>query len=366
MKSFGTILKEAREAKGLTTSQVAHDTHMLVQIVEEMEREDFHRIPAPIYGRGFVRLYAERVGLDPAPLITEFMEIFNGHKKPVPSQPPMPPPAPAPEPPPAVEPPPVEEPQPSTEPPPAVEPLPAVETPPAVESSPAVEPPPTIDTTTAFTQPPAPEPTPANPATNLNPAPSRAVSDEIPPSLRGLDLFDPSAAESRPPVPPPPSVPPRSPDWESPFAGAYSDADEESSGNNAAQRFRDGLSVVSHGVLGTVRQIPRNAWRIALLALGGILILALVIWGCRALYKATSSTTEPAIAAPAPAPNEAKPAQPAPSKAKPAQPAPSKAKPAQSAPSKAKPAGKQAPSPSQPAAGSLKSTGIKVEPLYID
>jgi hypothetical protein len=164
-------------------------------------------------------------------------------------------------------------------------------------------------------------------------------------------------------VPPPPSVPPRSPDWESPFASAYSDEDEDSSENNAAQRFRDGLSVVSHGVLGTVRQIPRSAWRIALLALGGILILVLVIWGCSALYKATSTTTEPA--APVPAPNEAKPAQPAPAKAKPAQPATSKAKPTQPAPSKAN-QGNKNPSPSRANGSALKSTGIKVEPLYID
>ncbi len=62
MSSFGETLRNAREAKGLTCSQVASQTHMLVQIVEEMEREDFHRIPAPIYGRGFVRLFAECVG----------------------------------------------------------------------------------------------------------------------------------------------------------------------------------------------------------------------------------------------------------------------------------------------------------------
>ena len=384
MKSFGTILKEAREAKGLTTSQVAHDTHMLVQIVEEMEREDFHRIPAPIYGRGFVRLYAERVGLDPAPLITEFMEIFNGHKKPLSSTPPAPPPAP--EPSPAPEPPPAPEPSPAPEPPLAVEPPP-----PAPEPSPAVEPPatmeqpPSVDASTAFAPPPpAPAPAPeANPVDNppltpssangrdLNPTSSQG---EIPPSLRGLDLFDPSAADSRPPVPPPPSVPPRSPDWESPFASAYSDEDEGSSGSNAAQRFRDGLSVVSHGVLGTVRQIPRSAWRIALLAIGALLVIALVIWGCTALYKATSTTTEPA----APAPTEAKPAQSAASTAKPAQPAPQKAnqgnqnpsrpgaKPAATQPAKAKPAGNLNPSPSRAGGNALKSTGLKVAPLYID
>ena len=99
MSSFGETLKAAREAKGLTCSQVAAQTHMLVQIVEEMEREDFHRIPAPIYGRGFVRLFADCVGLDPVPLVREFMDIYEGRRAPavsireVPTAP-IPPPAP--------------------------------------------------------------------------------------------------------------------------------------------------------------------------------------------------------------------------------------------------------------------------------
>ena len=74
---FGETLRKAREAKGLTHSQVAEETHMLVQIVQDMENEDFHRIAAAIYGRGFVRLFAECVGLDPRPLVAEFSELYE-------------------------------------------------------------------------------------------------------------------------------------------------------------------------------------------------------------------------------------------------------------------------------------------------
>ena len=97
MSSFGETLRNAREAKGLTCSQVASQTHMLVQIVEEMEREDFHRIPAPIYGRGFVKLYCEAVGLEAKPFIDEFMAIYNGTRDIGIKERPTPPP-PAPEP----------------------------------------------------------------------------------------------------------------------------------------------------------------------------------------------------------------------------------------------------------------------------
>jgi len=80
MTEFGKTLRTAREARGLTASQVAETTRMLVSIVEDLENEDFSKIAAPIYGRGFVKLYCEAVGLDPKPLVAEFMELFNGER----------------------------------------------------------------------------------------------------------------------------------------------------------------------------------------------------------------------------------------------------------------------------------------------
>jgi cytoskeleton protein RodZ len=80
--SLGQTLRQAREAKGLTASQVADATRMMVQVVEDLEREDFRRIAAPIYGRGFIKLCAEHLGLDAEPLIREFMEIYTGSRPP--------------------------------------------------------------------------------------------------------------------------------------------------------------------------------------------------------------------------------------------------------------------------------------------
>lgn len=130
---FGKSLREAREAKGYTTAQIAETTHMLVSIVEGLEKEDFSRIAAPIYGRGFVKLYCEAVGLEAKPFVEEFMEIMNGNRgvtikerpieMPAPVQDAVPPPPPAAEqdlftqepashePLPAVEPPPTAKPQ---------------------------------------------------------------------------------------------------------------------------------------------------------------------------------------------------------------------------------------------------------------
>ena len=74
--ALGEKLCNARLALKKSTSEIAAATNMKVQTVDDIEREDFRRIPAAIYARGFIKLYAETVGLDPAPLIAEYMTRF--------------------------------------------------------------------------------------------------------------------------------------------------------------------------------------------------------------------------------------------------------------------------------------------------
>jgi transcriptional regulator with XRE-family HTH domain len=80
--SLGETLRLARTEKGLTIPQVADATRIMVQIVEDLERDDFRRIAAPIYGRGFIKLYADILGLPTEPLIQEFMELYTGSRSP--------------------------------------------------------------------------------------------------------------------------------------------------------------------------------------------------------------------------------------------------------------------------------------------
>jgi len=75
MSTLGQTLKHAREVKKVTASQAAAATNLKMQHVEAMERDDFSRVAAPIYAKGFIRLYAEYLGLDPEPLIQEYMDL---------------------------------------------------------------------------------------------------------------------------------------------------------------------------------------------------------------------------------------------------------------------------------------------------
>ncbi len=76
--AIGPTLQDARLKKQLTASQVAEMTRMKVQIVDDLEHDDFHRIAATIYGKGFIKLFAECVDLDPKPLIADYMRTVKG------------------------------------------------------------------------------------------------------------------------------------------------------------------------------------------------------------------------------------------------------------------------------------------------
>lgn len=402
--SFGETLRAAREAKGLTTSQIASKTRMLVQIVEEMENEDFHRIAAPIYGRGFVKLYAECVDLDPLPLVKEFMDIYEGRRAPIVRTREVPVQA-QPTPP---EPPPVVALQPAPEPPPAPEPTPEPPPPaPTPEPQPEVIPPPVSTPFVQTPEPePAPEPIPEPPPSAVPPpmpatvAPPPAMPEqepvqEVPSVVRGLELFDEASAPSQPQAPAPATPAPaavqppasRTADIfsDSPYLTPESTFGGE--GPSAADRFRKSLSSVSHGVIQSVRDIPRSVWRITLLVIASLVLLALLAWGCIKLYQATSitpiqqpqPTPDPSVESlPDSAGNRPAPATlPTTGKAspKPAQPA-AKSQPKagnRPAPVALQPAGKATPKAPEKAAGNapakrptLRSTGQKVPALYAD
>lgn len=85
--SIGTQFREAREAKKVTLSEAAAAIRTKIQQVEALETDHFERFASPVYARGFIKLYAEYLGLDPAPLLREYSERHAP-----PSRPPLVPP----------------------------------------------------------------------------------------------------------------------------------------------------------------------------------------------------------------------------------------------------------------------------------
>ena len=76
--SIGDRLKTAREAKGLSLDDVATQTRIPIRHLQHIEREEWDALPAPTYCVGFVRSYANTIGLDGAELGRELRDQLGG------------------------------------------------------------------------------------------------------------------------------------------------------------------------------------------------------------------------------------------------------------------------------------------------
>ena len=70
---FGSLLKGERKKKGLSCDQVAKITRLRSHLVEALENEEWSKLPAPVYVRGFIRSYAQTVDLD----VDKVLEIYE-------------------------------------------------------------------------------------------------------------------------------------------------------------------------------------------------------------------------------------------------------------------------------------------------
>ena len=73
---FGTRMKRAREARGISLRQIATATKISVGALEALERNDISRLPGGIFSRAIVRSYAIEVGLEPEQTIRDFIAQF--------------------------------------------------------------------------------------------------------------------------------------------------------------------------------------------------------------------------------------------------------------------------------------------------
>ena len=87
MDELGNILREAREAKGLTLSEVQDQTRINAKFLAAMENGQYSLLPTPVHVRGYLRNYARFLSLDPSPLLERYE--FGAKKKPKKKAPPV-------------------------------------------------------------------------------------------------------------------------------------------------------------------------------------------------------------------------------------------------------------------------------------
>ena len=75
MESIGEKLRLARERNNLTIEQIARETHVAKRFLKALEDEDFSVFPGETYAMGFLRNYAEYLGLNAEELIGIYRNI---------------------------------------------------------------------------------------------------------------------------------------------------------------------------------------------------------------------------------------------------------------------------------------------------
>jgi cytoskeleton protein RodZ len=82
MSNFGASFRKARESSGLALDKIAADTRISSRFLTAIENEDFHLLPGGVFNRGFIRAYAERVGLNPDQALADYDRLSVAAEEP--------------------------------------------------------------------------------------------------------------------------------------------------------------------------------------------------------------------------------------------------------------------------------------------
>lgn len=73
----GPVLQELRVKKDLTIKDVAGLTNVSTRYLEYIEEEDFPRLPARVYLRGYLDLYARALGYEPDRMVGDYLSRYD-------------------------------------------------------------------------------------------------------------------------------------------------------------------------------------------------------------------------------------------------------------------------------------------------
>lgn len=79
---LGQLLRGCREKAGLTIDRVAASTRISHPFIEALESGDLKKLPAEVFGRGFIRNLCKLYNEDPEPMLAVFDEALKGDQRP--------------------------------------------------------------------------------------------------------------------------------------------------------------------------------------------------------------------------------------------------------------------------------------------
>lgn len=77
MASFGEQLRQERERKGMQLEDVSLATKVGTRFLRALEEERLDQLPGGIFNKGFIRAYAQHLGLDDNEIVAEYLAIVE-------------------------------------------------------------------------------------------------------------------------------------------------------------------------------------------------------------------------------------------------------------------------------------------------
>jgi Helix-turn-helix domain len=76
--TFGERLRLHREERQISLVVVSEQTKIKLSLLEALERDDLSHWPLGLFGRSYIRSYAQAIGLDPTATLREFLDRHPG------------------------------------------------------------------------------------------------------------------------------------------------------------------------------------------------------------------------------------------------------------------------------------------------
>jgi len=75
--TLGEKLRQAREERGISISEVAEQTRISPHYLDSIENDDYRTLPGGIFNKGFVKSYAKYVGVDEQEALQDYSRIIS-------------------------------------------------------------------------------------------------------------------------------------------------------------------------------------------------------------------------------------------------------------------------------------------------
>jgi cytoskeleton protein RodZ len=82
MFELGSSLRDARVRRGIELAQVAAETQIRTRYLQALEDERFELLPGSVYAKGFLRAYADYLGLESQLFVDEYNARFSAEETP--------------------------------------------------------------------------------------------------------------------------------------------------------------------------------------------------------------------------------------------------------------------------------------------